>query len=131
MKKLVLISSVCLLTACSTPMKTIMSNCDTPENQEFSKFKNCIQSTFIKDGGNANSYEYKGFNAKLEEISEDYNAKKITSTQAKSNTYQELENWKNKLNPPKSGGSDEGSFKVIQPQRPINCHNYGTYSSCY
>jgi len=130
MKKLFLLSIIIVLTACSTPMKTIMSNCDTPENQEFSKFKNCIQSTFIKDGGNANSYEYKGFNAKLEEISEDYNAKKITSTQAKSNTYQEFEDWKKKVAP--SSRSDNGSYQApTQPTRPLNCRNYGVYTSCY
>jgi len=131
MKKLVLISSVCLLTACGTTVERVMSNCDTPENQEFSKFKNCIQSTYIQNGRNANSIEYKGFSAKLDEINEDYTSKKITNTQAKSIAYQEFLNWNNKVNPPKSSRSDEGSFKVIQPQRPINCHNYGTYSSCY
>jgi hypothetical protein len=127
MKKLFLLSIISILTACSTPMKTIMSNCDTPENQEFSKFKNCIQSSYTQNGGNANSYEYKGFNAKLEEISEDYNAKKITSTQAKSNTYQEFENWKNKLTPPKN----DGGSAVVPYRKPVNCHNYGTYTSCY
>jgi hypothetical protein len=130
MKKL-LILSVLVLTACATSFKTVMTDCDVAENQEFSKFKNCIQSSYIQKGGDANSYEYKGFAAKLDEINEDYTSKKITSTQAKSITYQEFENWKNRVNPPSSGASKDGSFKVIQPQKPINCRNYGAYTSCY
>ena len=130
MKKLILIYSVLLLTACGTSFKAVMTECDNPSNQEFSKFKNCIQSTYLQNGGDVNSDEYKGFAAKLNEINEDYTSQKITSTQAKSNTYQEFENWNNKVNPPKGGGSATVPYTKPTYTKPINCHNYGTYTSC-
>ena len=128
MKKLILIL-VLVLTACTIPpsMSTIVSNCDVAENQEFSKFKNCIQTTYSQTSSKADSFEYKAFSAKLDEINENYSSQKITSIQAKSITYQEYENRFKKVAPPTAIQPNP----VIQPRRPINCQNYGTYTSCY
>jgi hypothetical protein len=84
-KGLVVLFLTVAVSACGTPMKNVMRDCDRGQN--FTQYTSCIKSTYTSQGRQPNAAEIRAFYANLNAITESYNKNQITDAEAKSQAY--------------------------------------------
>jgi len=85
MIKIIVFSTLIILSGCGTQMHVVMQQCD--RGVEFNSYASCIKNTYAREGTNPNHIAVRAFYSNLDAISEAYRDKKITDAQAKSFAY--------------------------------------------
>ena len=88
MNRTLAITLLLCLCACAItlPMEKVIDVCNS-KDASFPQVSQCIKDMYAQKGNTPNANSVKAFYAELAVITEDYQAKKITNTQAKASLY--------------------------------------------